>query len=107
MAKHPRKLKLNPHIHIFWKELMGVKDAFFKWGSFVVVDATRTRLWEDAWLGDSLLANQYLSLYNILRTKDVTLSDVLSRRPLDIRFTRALIGDKLDSWVSMVRKLMG
>jgi hypothetical protein len=64
-------------------------------------------LWEDAWLGDSLLANQYLSLYNIFRAKDVTLADVLSRSPLDIRFTRALRGDKLDSWVSMFQKLMG
>jgi hypothetical protein len=106
MAKHSRQFKLNPHIHIFWKELMGVKDAFFQC-SFVVVDATITRLWEDTWLGDSLLANQYLSLYNIFRAKDVTLADVLSRSPLDIRFTRALRGDKLDSWVSMFQKLMG
>jgi hypothetical protein len=48
---------------------MGVKDDFFKCGSFVIGDGLETRFWEDVWLENTSLAKQYPSLYNIVTTK--------------------------------------
>jgi hypothetical protein len=36
----------------------------------------------------------------------VLVADVLSHAPLNIRFDRMLIGDRWDSWVSLLRRLM-
>jgi hypothetical protein len=71
-----------------------------------VGDETWTHFWEDPWLGESPLASQYPSLFNIVRTKEVTIADVFSQVPLIIRFHRALTWHKWNSWVSLVRTLM-
>jgi len=78
----------------FWKSLMRVKDDFFKRGSFNIGDGLQTRFWEDIWLGDVPLAQQYPSLYNIVQRKDVTVASALSHLPLSIGFRRTLIGNK-------------
>jgi hypothetical protein len=85
---------------------MGVKEEFFKRGSFIVGDGSATRFWEDVWLGGMLLANQYPTLYKIVRTKNVLVADVLNQTPLNVRFNRVLIGDKWDAWVHVVSRLM-
>jgi hypothetical protein len=48
---------------------MGVKDDFFQRGSFVIGDGLGTRFWEDIWLGNTSLANQYPTLYNLSELK--------------------------------------
>jgi hypothetical protein len=85
---------------------MRVKDEFFQRGSFVVGDGIKTRFWEDTWLGDTPLATQYPSLYNIARTKHVLVAEVLSNMPLNIRFNRILTGDRWNSWVSLLQRLI-
>jgi hypothetical protein len=55
----------------FWKGFTKVKNEFFEWGCFNVGDDESTRFWEDTWLGDSHLSNQYLSLFNIVQRKQV------------------------------------
>jgi hypothetical protein len=52
---------------------MRVKNDFFDRVSFKVGDGTSVRFWEDIWLGDTSLANQYPSLYNIVQRKNVLL----------------------------------
>jgi hypothetical protein len=39
----------------FWSRLMDVKNSFLERGRFSVQDGTRTRFWEDLWLGDEPL----------------------------------------------------
>jgi hypothetical protein len=56
----------------------------------LVGDSMRTLFWEDTWLGETLLASQFLTLFNIDRTKEVT---VASQVPLNIRFNVALTRD--------------
>jgi hypothetical protein len=53
------QVQAKPNDLPFWKGLMGVKNEFFNRGSFCVGDGTRTRFWEDSWLGDTSLENQY------------------------------------------------
>jgi hypothetical protein len=36
----------------------------------------------------------------------VLVADVLNQTPLNIRFNRALIGDKWDAWIHLVSRLM-
>jgi hypothetical protein len=50
--------------------------------------------------------NQYPTLYNIVRTKSVLVANVLNQTLLNIRFNRALIGDKWDAWIHLVSRLM-
>jgi hypothetical protein len=70
----------------FWKGLMGVKDDFFSRGHFKVGNGKKTRFWEDVWLGEQPLAQQYPSLYNIVRQKNILVADVLTGVPLNIEF---------------------
>jgi hypothetical protein len=59
---------------------------FFSRGYFKVGNGKKTRFWEDVWLGEQPLAQQYPSLYNIVRRKNVLVADVLTGVPLNIEF---------------------
>jgi hypothetical protein len=48
---------------------MNVKNNFFARGSFELGNGMNTRFWEDVWLGEKPLAEQYPSLYNIVNPK--------------------------------------
>jgi hypothetical protein len=65
---------------------LGVKDDFFSRGYFKVGNGNKTRLWEDVWLGEHQLAQQYPSLYNIVWRKNVLVAYVLTGVPLNIEF---------------------
>jgi hypothetical protein len=90
----------------FWKGLMNVKDEFFSRGYFHLGNGDSIRFWEDIWLGSTSLANQYPSLYHIVQYKNVTVANVLSSVPLNIRFRRVLNGNKWTAWLNLCRRLM-
>ena len=60
---------------------MGVKDDFFMRGSMEVGNGQKTRFWEDVWLGDRLLCEQYPSLYCIVNQTNVTVAHVWNATP--------------------------
>ena len=62
----------------FWASLMKVKNDFLKFGSFIIKDGSQIRFWEDVWLGNRSLREQYPQLYNIAQKKQDTVADVLS-----------------------------
>jgi hypothetical protein len=45
-----------------------------------------TRLWEDIWLGDMPLSEQYPLLYNVVRRRNVLMADVLTNNTLNVEF---------------------
>jgi hypothetical protein len=90
----------------FWKGLMSVKDGFFERGSMVVGNGQNTRLWEDTWLGNKPLCDQYNSLYSTVNHKNVTVHHVMNGNPLNIGFRRALSENKWNRWVHLVSRLM-
>jgi hypothetical protein len=49
---------------------------------------------------------QYPNLYNIVRRKDATVSEIFSSRPLNISFRRNLVAENLFSWHALVMRLM-
>jgi hypothetical protein len=84
------QVEAKPTDSPFWKGLMRVKDDFFSKGRFVTGDGSTVRFWEDVWLGDTPLSQQYSSLYNIVQNKNVMVADVLAQTPLNIGFRRVL-----------------
>ena len=106
-SKTLAQVEAQPTDSPFWKGLMRVKDDFFSRGSFVVGNGETTRFWEDTWLGNSPLMNQYPLLYNIVQNQHASVHDVLHNAPpLNIGFRRALVGNKWDMWSHLCLRLM-
>jgi hypothetical protein len=72
----------------------------------VICDGHTTRFWEDAWLGITSLANQYPSLYAIVRHKNIRVADVLNQTPSNIAFTSVLRDGRWEGWLHLVERLM-
>ena len=80
------QVEIKPNDSPFWKGIMGVKHEFFKHISFTLGNGEGIRFWEANLLGDSPLAIQYPSLYNIVRYKNVLVAHVLSQAQPNIQF---------------------
>jgi hypothetical protein len=65
---------------------MASKKFFFRYGSFSIKDGSEIRFWEDKWLGNSTLREQYPSLYNIVRHKGDTIAMDLESFPSNVTF---------------------
>ena len=84
---------------------LGVKDIFLSLEKFKLDNRTQIRFWEDKWLGSQALKIQYLNLFNIVRKKQAMVADVLNFTPLNVSFRRALVGNKLLEWQSLVARV--
>jgi hypothetical protein len=54
---------------------MATKKYFFNLGSFLIKDGSAIRFWEDKWLGNTTLREQYPTLYAIVRHKSDTIAN--------------------------------
>ena len=79
----------------FWASLMKVKANFLKFGTFIIKDGSQIRFWEDAWLSNKSLREQYPQLYNTVRKKQDTVPEVMSSGTPNMSWRRDLIGSKL------------
>jgi len=95
----------KPNDSHFWRGLMRIKDEVLTKGSFIIKDGTKTRFWDDTWVGDKPLKDAYPSLYNIVRDFHATVSKVMSTSPLNISFRRALVDNKLLEWRKLVAQV--
>uniref|UniRef100_A0A452YDR5 Reverse transcriptase zinc-binding domain-containing protein n=1 Tax=Aegilops tauschii subsp. strangulata TaxID=200361 RepID=A0A452YDR5_AEGTS len=82
-SKTLSQVMVQPTDSPFWKGLMRVKSTFFHRTKFIVGNGTITRFWEDTWLGETPLAIQYPSLYNIVQRRDAYVATVLQSNPLN------------------------
>jgi hypothetical protein len=105
-SKSLSQVKAKPMDSPFWRGLMKSKDDFFKRGSFTVGNGEETRFWEDTWLGNTPLSQQYPSLYNIVQRKQVSVAHVMSQVPLNIGFRQALAGNREDRWTHLCSRLV-
>ena len=90
----------------FWSGLMSVKSKFLRWGKFKLGNGSQIRFWEDSWLDNEPLKNQYPTLYNIARKKSALVSHVLSSTPLNVSFRRSLVANNLLLWHQLVARVM-
>jgi hypothetical protein len=85
---------------------MEVKKFVLERGRFQVQDGTQTRFLEDLWLAKESLMEKDPTLYNIVRKKNVSVTQVIITTLLNISFTRALVGDHWDKWLSLVGSII-
>lgn len=100
------QVEAKPTNSPFWKGLMRVKQVFFSRGFFKIGNGTTVRFWEDVWMGDLPLSQQYPSLYNIVQHKNVLVSTVLANTPLNISFRRGLNDHKWMEWLHLCQRLI-
>jgi len=84
---------------------MKVKWDFLRFGTFMIQNGSQVRFWEDIWLGNTPLREQYPQLYNIARGKHDTMEAVLSAYPPNVSWRRDLFGDKLVMWNNLLSRL--
>ena len=84
---------------------MATKKHVFPHGSFSIKDGSQIRFWEDKWLGNNTLREQYPALYNIVRHKGDTLAKVMETSPPVMTFRRDLVGPRLASWNELLQRL--
>jgi hypothetical protein len=61
--------------------------------------------WEDNWLGNATLREQYPTLYNIVCHKSDTIVAVMATSPPTVSFRRDLIGPQLTAWNALLQCL--
>jgi hypothetical protein len=105
-SKSLSQVKVKASDSPFWKGLMKLKDDFFERASFTIGNGESTRFWEDTWMGNLPLAQQYPSLYTIAQRKQVSVASVLSQTPLNIGFRQALTGNRANRWIHLCSRLM-
>ena len=84
---------------------MTTKKLFFPFGSFSIRNGSEIRFWEDKWLGQFTLREQYPALYNIVRYKGDTLAKVMGTSPPNVSFKRTLLGPRQASWNALLLRL--
>ncbi|WVZ95150.1 hypothetical protein U9M48_040950 [Paspalum notatum var. saurae] len=89
------------------KPLAQVKLDFLRFGTFIVKDGTQVRFWEDNRLDGTPLKNQYPSLYNIARSKFITIAEAMSSSPPSLSWRRHLFGTNLDVWNTLWARIEG
>jgi hypothetical protein len=81
----------------FWAGLMALKKFFFCYCTFSINDGSQIRFWEDTWLDNALLREQYHALYNIVHQKSDAIATIMASSPPNVTFMRDLIGPRLAS----------
>ena len=104
-SKAVSQVQCQPGDSHFWAGLVDTKKYFFCYGSFSIKDGSEIRFWEDKWLGNATLREQYPSLYNIVRHKGDTIATVMESFPPNVTFRRDLIGPRLQSWNILLQRL--
>ena len=57
-------------------------------------------------LGETPLAVQYPTLYNIMQRKEDYIGTIFQMTPLNIQFRHALVGVRWTAWMHLVRRLV-
>jgi hypothetical protein len=89
------QIQRKPGDSQLWAGLMKVKDLFLGFRTFRLNNGTNIRFWEDIWMGNRALKEQFPHQYRLVRHKHDTIALVFSTVPLHISFRRSLKGDTL------------
>ena len=92
--------RVTPH---FWAGLMATKKFFFPLRSFSIKDGSEIRFWEDKWMGNTTLREQFPALYNIARHKSDMLASMMATSPSNVSFRRSLFGPRQACWLVLLQ----
>jgi hypothetical protein len=84
-----------------------LRRIFFGYGTFSIKDGSQIHFWEDTWLGNSPLSEQYLALYSIIHRKVIPLWNalVMATSLPNVTFRCDLIGPRLLAWNALLQHL--
>jgi hypothetical protein len=81
----------------FWAGLMALKNFFLpSW--YFINDGSQIQFWEDTWLDNVPLQDQYPALYSIVHYKSDTIAKVMATSPPAVSFRWDLLGNRLTTW---------
>jgi hypothetical protein len=75
------------------------------WLLLSIRNGSEIRFWEDKWLGNTTLREQYPALYNVVRHKSDTLAKVMESSPPNVTFRRSIVGPRQASWNALLQRL--
>jgi hypothetical protein len=75
-------------------------------GTFSIKDGSEIRFWEDKWIKNVTLHEQYPALYSIVRHKGDTIAKVMETSPSNVTFRRDLSGPRLVSLNTLLQRLV-
>jgi hypothetical protein len=99
------QIQRKPSDSQFWVGLMNVEELFLGYGSFQLNSRTIIRFWDNIWVRNRSLKEQYPQLYRIVRHKNDIVATVFRTIPLNISFRRSLTEDTLQSWHELVTNI--
>jgi hypothetical protein len=83
-AKALSQVLWKPGDSHFWAGLMATKKFSSAMVLFLIKDGSQIHLWEDSWIGNSPLSEQYTALYSIVHRKSDTIALVIATSPRDV-----------------------
>jgi hypothetical protein len=84
---------------------MATNNFFHRLGSFSIKGGSEIWFWENKWLGNTTLREQYPALYSIVCHKGDTIAMVMETSPPNLTFIRDLSGQRLVSWNALLQRL--
>jgi hypothetical protein len=84
---------------------MNVKAQLLRCGRFQVGNGQAARFWENKWLNNTPLREQFPNLFNIVCNKTSLVAEVLSHANLNLSFWRLIVGIKHVEWQNLVHFL--
>jgi hypothetical protein len=84
---------------------MATKKYFFRYGTFSIKDGSQIWFWEDSWLENRPLSEQYPALYIIVRRKSDIIALVMETSPPSVTFRRDLYVQRLNAWNALLLRL--
>ena len=91
-----------------WKAIAQNFHLFIHHTCLVVGNGEKIKLWEELWLGDQPLCAQYLDLYRVIPSRNLTISVVLGSSPpstLNLNFWRNLIDTEIEHFQRLLLSL--
>ena len=85
---------------------MKVKEQFLQFDSFSARSGVDVHFWEDRWVGNMSLREQFPTLYHITRKQHAIVAEVFGT-PLNISFRRSLVGPTLVVWSALLAQVAG
>jgi hypothetical protein len=77
----------------FWKNILSLRDNFYKYCKTEVGNGLKTSFWKSVWIGNLPLSVQFPVLFDLTYDKDVSVNDVFTSNFESLTFRRRIVGN--------------
>jgi hypothetical protein len=83
----------NKEILTFGKEILSLRDIFYKYCKSFVGNDLNTSFWKNIWIGNMPLSDQFPVLFDLAYDKDISVNTVVASNFEALTFRRRIIGN--------------